>query len=184
MKTNLNPWKPFKTDMEPWKTNPNCEKSWKPTWSCTGWLRAITGGYRRLEGGSNHFSLQTNTNQQCRSSHLPGWQADEPGASTNLLWSKKRYVTNTGPQPTSFGAKSLCGEHRAPTDEKMLIFCYSRGDPTDLQDAAWKSAHFSSHKLFVTHRGSQLTSRTQLEKVLIFRPIHFFVIHGESQLTF
>ena len=59
MKTNLNPWKPIKTDMEPWKTNPNCEKSWKPTWSCTGWLRVITGGYRRLPGGSDHFSWHT-----------------------------------------------------------------------------------------------------------------------------
>ena len=51
--------KPLKTDMEPWKTNPNCEKPWKPTWSCTGWLRVITGGYRRLPGGSDHFSWQT-----------------------------------------------------------------------------------------------------------------------------
>ena len=51
--------KPLKTDMEPWKTNPNCEKPWKPTWSCTGWLRVITGGYRRLPGGSDHFSWHT-----------------------------------------------------------------------------------------------------------------------------
>ena len=27
-----------------------------PTWSCTGWVREVTGGYRRLQEGSDHFS--------------------------------------------------------------------------------------------------------------------------------
>ena len=37
----------------------NCEKPWKLTWSCTGWLWVVTGGYRRLQGGSDDFSWQT-----------------------------------------------------------------------------------------------------------------------------
>ena len=56
-KTNLNPWKSVITDMEPWKTNLQPSKL---TRSCTGWLWVVTGGYRRLPGGSDHFSLQTN----------------------------------------------------------------------------------------------------------------------------
>ena len=59
MKKQPKTWKTIENDMELWKTNPNCERSWKPTWSCTGWLRVITGGYRRLPGGSDHFSWQT-----------------------------------------------------------------------------------------------------------------------------
>ena len=59
-KTNLNPWKPIKADMEPWKSNLEFWKPWKLTWSCTGWLRVVTGGYRSLPGGSDDFSWHTN----------------------------------------------------------------------------------------------------------------------------
>ena len=44
-----------------------------------------------------------------------------------LLWSKKRYVTNMGPQPTSFGAneKVLTGSQLTfiTQNEKVMIFC-------------------------------------------------------------
>ena len=60
-KTDLEPWKRIKTDLEPRKTNLELWKPWKLTWSCTGWLGVVTvdGGYRRLSGESDHFSLQT-----------------------------------------------------------------------------------------------------------------------------
>ena len=45
--------------MKPWQTIWNCVKPWKLTWSCTEWLSVVTKGYRRLPGGSDHFSLQT-----------------------------------------------------------------------------------------------------------------------------
>ena len=60
-KTDLEPWKRIKTDLEPRKTNLELWKPWKLNWSCTGWLGVVTvdGGYRRLSGESDHFSLQT-----------------------------------------------------------------------------------------------------------------------------
>ena len=46
------------------------------------------------------------------------------GSPTNLLWCKKRYVTNTGPQLTSFGAKTVTwrtqGPNRPPLMQKTL----------------------------------------------------------------
>ena len=77
-----------------------------------------------------------------------GWQGldtDKAGISWGVL-----NVTNTGPQPTSFGAKTLRDGHGAPTDEKMLV----------------------------TIGGIYLTYRTQLEKVFIFRHIHFSLLTG------
>ena len=133
----------MKPHLEPWKTN---LELWK-----TIQTSLITSGYRRLEGGSNHFSLQTNTNQQCRYSHLPGWQADEPGASTNLLWSKKRYVRTRG--------------------HKWLPLVQNRY-MTNKGALPMRKCSF-----FVTHGGIQLR-KTQLEKVLIFRPINFSSLTG------
>ena len=53
--------KNHKKHLESWKPIWNCEKPWKLNWSCTGWLWVVTGGYRRLQGGSDDFSWQTDT---------------------------------------------------------------------------------------------------------------------------
>ena len=42
----------MKNHLEPWKTH------LKP-WKATGWLRVVTGGYRRLQGRSEYFSRDT-----------------------------------------------------------------------------------------------------------------------------
>ena len=49
MKNQPGTLKPIKTNLPPWK----------PTWSCTGWLRVVTGGYRRPPGESDDFLLHT-----------------------------------------------------------------------------------------------------------------------------
>ena len=51
LKHNRNRTRTMKNQMQPWK----------PTWSCTGYLWVVTGGYRRLQRGSDDFSLHTNT---------------------------------------------------------------------------------------------------------------------------
>ena len=53
IKTNLNHWKPIKTEMEPWKTNLEPSKLTQRV------VMGGSGGYRRLPGGSDHFSWQT-----------------------------------------------------------------------------------------------------------------------------
>ena len=88
--------KPLKTDMEPWKTNPNCEKPWKPTWSCTGWLRVITGGYRRLPGGSDHFSLQTH-----RQTLIIIYISPSSSPSVSSPWSNDRQKLRQSPSPNT-----------------------------------------------------------------------------------
>ena len=88
----------------------------------------VTNTFLSLTGG---FSKQ-DTADMCGQTHT---QTDKP----DLLRNKQTLhheVMITGPQPTSFGAKTLRDKHRAPTDEKVLIFCHSQGVPTDLQDTA------------------------------------------------
>ena len=62
----------------------------------------------------------------------------------------------------------------------VTLFVTHGGVPSDLQDAAWESDHLPLH-FFVTHGGSQSTSRIRLEKVINL--LHFFVTQGGSQLT-
>ena len=44
-------------------------------------------------------------------------------ASTDLLWSKKCYVTNTGPQPTSFDPKNVTWGTRGPNRPIRCLDC-------------------------------------------------------------
>ena len=73
--------------------------------------------------------------------------------------------------------KRVCSQkHPAPPcrgPSLFLVFCLTwpkppYGVPTDLQDKAWESVHFSSH-FFVTHGGSQLIFY-MFRFVCIFRP--------------
>ena len=79
------------------------------------------------------------------------WCHRRCGAPTDLLWSKKRYVTNGGIQLTSFDPKNVKlptgGSNWPPLIQKTLR-C-QQGDPTDL---LW------SKKRYVTNGGIQLTS--------------------------
>ena len=73
-KNNLKPWKPIKTDLEKWKTNLNPLKTYNNRYGTmknqSGTIKTNpelyrvvmggSGGYRRLLGGSAHFSWQKN----------------------------------------------------------------------------------------------------------------------------
>ena len=48
------------------------------------------------------------------------------GGPTDLLWSKKRHVTNTGPQPTSFGPKNVTSLTRGANRPFRCLDSYYR----------------------------------------------------------
>ena len=46
---------------------------------------------------------------------------DKHRAPTDLLWCKKRDVTDTGPQQTSFGAKNVTSLTRGPNRPPLML---------------------------------------------------------------
>jgi len=130
IKNMKNHEKPRKTNLEPWKTMKNHEKPWKkhekPTWN----HEKLTWNHEKP------WKKQQKTNfilHFCNTFHLH-W------GSTAFLWSKKRHMTNTRPQPTS-------------GISKCSFFVTSAGSQlTFMTQNGMRKCSF-----FVTHVGSQLT---------------------------
>ena len=101
-----------------------------------GWLCHFdTLGISRPMGGktqqdpgvriqSGRYILMCNLTSRTRGPNQPPLVQktlrDEHRAPTDLLWCKNRYMTNTGPQPTSFDAENVTWRTRALTD---LLWC-------------------------------------------------------------
>ena len=94
--------------------------------------------------------------------------------------------------PVVFGFLPCCGFH-----SKIVIFLFhinyivsclevfetswQRYNNSPFIDTAWESDHFSSqHTFFATKLGSQVTSRTQLEKVIIYRYTFLLLTGGPN----
>ena len=75
----------------------------------------------------------------------------EHEAPTKLLWHKKRYVTNTGPQLTSFGAKTVTWRTPGP-DRPTLMQKVLRNKHGALTDLLW------CKNRYVTNTGPRPTS--------------------------
>ena len=109
LKTNLEPWITTKTNRESLKTN---LEPWITMFDRKGRERG-----RNKQKRYRYFIYCKNWTESDWLNHtIQGFLQQHFSVSATSFWSKKRDVTNTGPQPTSFGAKTLRHEHGATTD--------------------------------------------------------------------